>query len=145
MAGEESKGRLMLIQLGDGGDTEQFATVCGVKDKSFSIDNEVVDTTRPPCDNPGDPLHYSGAYGIQTISVSGSGVAVAKARYQLMAKHAKAQAYVNAKIVVPLWGTFSGTIIFNKVESSGPMSGEVEFSIDLTMTGDITVEWEDLA
>ncbi|MGH0001306.1 phage tail tube protein [Pseudovibrio ascidiaceicola] len=144
MAGEESKGRLMLIQLGDGGDTEQFEAVCGVKDKSFSINNEVVDTTRPPCNNPEDPLHYSGAYGVRTISISGSGVAVSKASYLNLAKHAFEQDYVNAKLIVPLWGTFSGTILFNKVEATGPMQGEVEFSTELTMTGEIAVEWETL-
>lgn len=144
MAGAESQGKLMLIQLGDGGDPEQFTAVCGVKDKSLSINNEVVDTTRPPCDSPEDPLHYSGAYGVRTVSLSGSGVATSKASYQNLAKHAIEQAYVNGKIIIPLWGTFSGTLIFNKVDASGPMSGEVEFSIDLTMTGKITVEWEAL-
>ena len=145
MAGAESKGRLMLIQLGDGGDPETFVGVCGVKDKSFSINNEVVDTTRPSCDDPNAPLYYSGAYGIRTISLSGSGVAVSSQKYQRIVKHTVEQAYVNAKIMVPLWGTFTGTVIFNKVDASGPMSGEVEFSIELTMTGEITVELEELA
>ncbi|KZK96338.1 Phage major tail protein 2 [Pseudovibrio sp. Ad5] len=145
MAGAESQGKLMLIQLGDGENPETFESVCGVKDKSFSINNEVVDTTRPACDDPSAPLYYSGAYGIRTISLSGSGVAVSSVHYQRVAKDAVDQAYVNAKIIVPLWGTFTGTVIINKVDASGPMSGEVEFSIELTMTGEISVEWEALA
>jgi TP901-1 family phage major tail protein len=145
MAGAESQGKMMLLQLGDGAETETFTGVCGIKDKSFSINNEVVDTTRPDCDNPSAPLNYSGAYGIRTISISGSGVAVSQERYQRVAKHAVDQEYVSAKIIIPLWGTFTGTVLFNKVDTSGPMSGEVEFSIELTMSGEITFEWEDLS
>ncbi|MDX5595654.1 phage tail tube protein [Pseudovibrio sp. SPO723] len=144
MAGAESKGRLMLIKLGDGGDPETFEPVCGVKDKSFSINNNTVDTTRPPCDDPGAPLHYSGAYGVRTISISGNGVAIGKPEYQKIARAAIEQDYVTCQIIVPLWGTFTGTVLFNSVEASGPMEGEVEFSIELTMTGDITVDWEAL-
>ncbi|KZK99149.1 MULTISPECIES: phage tail tube protein [unclassified Pseudovibrio] len=140
MAGAESQGKLMLIQLGNGGDPETFESVCGVKDKSLSINNEVVDTTRPNCDNPSAPLNYSGAYGIRTISLSGNGVATSSETYQRVVQHAVGQVYANAKIIVPLWGTFTGTVVFNKVDVSGPMQGELEFSLELTMTGDITFE-----
>ncbi len=145
MAGAESLGRMMFIQLGDGGNPETFEGVCGVKDRSFSINNNTVDTTRPSCDNPGGPLEYSGAYGVRTISLSGSGAAVSKASYQRLAKHSIEQKYVTAKIIIPLWGTFTGTVLFNKIDASGPMEGEVEFSIDLTMSGEIAAEWETLS
>ncbi len=140
---EKANGKLLMLRLGDANDPEVFETACGIKDKNFTINNETVDRSLPNYDDPSAPLSYSGGYGLRTISVSGSGFAVSKPWYNRIARLAVEQSAANAQIIVPYLATFTGTVLITSLDISGPAAGDMEFSIDLTMSGDITSEWEE--
>lgn len=134
-----SPGRLLLLKIGDGGSpTETFTAGCGFRARSFSINNNIVDTTTPDCSSPGGTVKYTGVYGIQTISLSGSGESSDDTQNLLLVNAARSQSALNMQVVVPGWGTFQGAVLIGSLEHSGDTEGTMEFSSDITMTGDVT-------
>ncbi len=79
MADGEQLGRLLLIKVGDGADPEVFSNLCGLKDRSFDLSANSVDTTKPSCTNPGGPVQKTGRPGITSRTFQGSGVFVSSA------------------------------------------------------------------
>lgn len=134
-----SKGRLLLLKIGDGGSpTETFTNGCGFRARSFTINNNVVDTSKPDCSSPGGVVKYTGIYGIQTITLSGSGESSDDTQNLRLLNAARGQTDLNMQIVVPGWGTFQGSVLIGSLEHSGDTEGTMEFSCDITMTGDVT-------
>lgn len=133
-----SKGRLLLLKIGDGEVSETFSNGCGFRARSFTINNNIVDTTTPDCASPGNTVVYSGEYGIQTITLSGSGESSDDTQNLRLVNAARQQTALNMQVVVPGWGTFEGAVLIGSLEHSGDMEGTMEFSCDITMTGTIT-------
>ncbi|WP_298958373.1 phage tail tube protein [uncultured Roseibium sp.] len=134
-----SKGRLLLLKIGDGATpTEAFTNGCGFRARNFTINNNVVDTTKPDCASPGDTVRYSGEYGIQTLTFSGSGESSDDTQNKRLMNAAREQTDLNQQVVVPGWGTFEGATLIGSFEFSGEAEGTMEFSCDITMTGAIT-------
>ena len=131
-------GRLLLMKIGDGASTEAFSNGCGFRARSFSINNNIVDTSKPDCDSPGNTVAYSGVYGIQTLSLSGSGESSDSTQNNRLRNAARSQTALNMQVVVPGWGTFEGAVLVGSFEFSGDTEGTMEFSADITMTGAIT-------
>ena len=65
------KGSAMLMKVGNGGSPETFTTIGGLRSTSLTINNESVDVTNKDSSNKRTML---AAAGVQSISVSGSGV-----------------------------------------------------------------------
>ena len=65
------KGSAMLMKVGNGGSPETFTTIGGLRSTSLTINNESVDVTNK--DSSGKRTMLAAA-GVQSISVSGSGV-----------------------------------------------------------------------
>ena len=65
------KGSAMLMKVGNGGSPETFTTIAGLRSTSLTINNESVDVTNK--DSSGKRTMLAAA-GVQSISVSGSGV-----------------------------------------------------------------------
>ena len=65
------KGSAMLMKAGNAGSPETFTTIGGLRSTSLTVNNESVDVTNK---DSGGKRALLAAAGIQTISVSGSGV-----------------------------------------------------------------------
>ncbi|QFT31814.1 Phage major tail protein 2 [Labrenzia sp. THAF82] len=134
-----SKGRLLLLKIGDGATpTEAFTNGCGFRARNFTINNNIVDTTTPDCASPGNTVTYSGDYGIQTVTFSGSGESSEDVQNLLLMNATRQQSAQNIQVVVPGWGMFEGAALIGSFEFSGEVEGTMEFSCEITMTGAIT-------
>lgn len=133
-----SKGRLLLLKIGDGEVSETFSNGCGFRARSFTINNNIVDTTTPDCSSPGGIVKYTGEYGIQTLNLSGSGESSDDTQNVRLLNAARQQTALNMQVIVPGWGTFEGAVLIGSLEHSGDVEGTMEFSCDITMTGDVT-------
>lgn len=137
-----NKGRLLLLKVGDGNSPETYLTPCGFKARSFTINNNLVDTSRPDCQSPGGIVRYTGMYGIQTLTFSGSGTSEDSATNLRLKDAARNQTDLNCQIVVPDEGVYEGAVLIGSMEYSGDTEGEMEFSCDITFTGGWTYEAE---
>jgi TP901-1 family phage major tail protein len=134
----QEKGRLLLIQIGDGGGTEVFANLCGLKTRSFNLSANEVDTTIPDCENPGGPVQKTAEPGITNRTFSGSGKFVSGATQAILMGHVNAATVFNAKVIVPGVGTYAGSWMVSDFEFSGEDEGTMEFSATFTAAGALT-------
>ena len=65
------KGSSLLVKIGDGASPEAFTTIGGLRSTSISLNDEAVDVTTMDSSNARTLLANG---GIQTITISGSGV-----------------------------------------------------------------------
>ena len=65
------KGSAMLMKVGNAGSPETFTTIAGLRSTSLTVNNESVDVTNKDSSNNRTLLAEA---GVQSISVSGSGV-----------------------------------------------------------------------
>lgn len=126
MAGEQL-GRLLLIKVGDGDTPEIFNALCGLKDRSFDLSANSVDTTKPSCTNPGGPVQKTGRPGITNRTFSGSGTFVSSAIMKaFMGKVINTEIF-NAEVVVPGLGSFTGPYFMTNFTASGDMENDLQF------------------
>ena len=99
------KGSAMLMKVGNGGSPETFTTIAGLRSTSLTINNESVDVTNK--DSSGKRTMLAAA-GVQSISVSGSGVFTDAASETTVKTNALADTQDNYQFLVPDFGTFTG-------------------------------------
>ncbi|KEA07480.1 phage tail tube protein [Rhizobium rhizogenes] len=128
MADGEQLGRLLLIKVGDGADPEVFSNLCGLKDRSFDLSANSVDTTKPSCTNPGGPVQKTGRPGITSRTFQGSGVFVSSAAMKAFMTHVINATVFNAQVIVPGLGTFEGSYFVTSFTASGDMENDLQFS-----------------
>lgn len=128
MALGEQLGRLLLIKLGDGADPETFNNLCGLKDRSFDLSANSVDTTKPSCTNPGGPVQKTGRPGIVSRTFQGSGTFVSSAAMKSFMVHVVDATVFNAQVIVPGLGTFEGSFFVTSFQASGDMENDLQFS-----------------
>lgn len=121
-------GRGLLIKRGDGATPEVFTTLCGLLARSFSINNNMVDTTVPDCITPTGKVTESMAYGVQSIQFTGSGLFDNDAAGIAFLNAVRNQTVGNWQIVVPGWGTFQGPFVIEGTTISGDKEGPEEFT-----------------
>lgn len=132
------KGKTVTIKIGDGADPEVFSAVCGVKEKSFSINNQQVDTTKPDCTDPTKILAYEGEFGVRTVTLSGSGLAQAgSASFTAFKDAALNQTKPNLEINIPNFQKYRGSSLITSFSLTGPMDNNVAFDFEVTMSGEI--------
>lgn len=137
MAGEQL-GRLLLIKIGDGGSPETFNSLCGLKDRSFDLSANSVDTTKPSCTNPGGPVQKTGRPGIASRTFSGSGTFVSSAIMKAnMAKIINTEIF-NAEVVVPGLGSFTGPYFVTNFTASGDMENDLQFDATFEAADELT-------
>lgn len=124
----QQKGRLLLIKMGDGADPEVFTSVCGFRARSFSMSTAEVDTTVPDCETPGNVVQKTSTPGIADRTFSGSGLFDNNVTGKAVADASRLGSENNYEVVVPGYGTFSGSYIITEFEWSGEMEGNLEFS-----------------
>lgn len=129
MADGEQLGRLLLIKVGDGATPgpEVFNNLCGLKDRSFDLSANSVDTTKPSCTNPGGPVQKTGRPGVTNRTFQGSGTFVSSTIMKtFMGKVINTQIF-NAQVVVPGLGTFEGPFFVTNFTASGDMENDLQF------------------
>lgn len=135
----KQKGRLMLVNIGDGEASESFGKLCGLRSKTLTINNSEIDVTTADCDSPGGPLWTEVMDGVKRVSVSGNGYfkdEATEARLNTVAMGASSIA--NFQIIVPDFGTFSGAFFVQSVEYGGEQEDGVTYSLTLASSGEVT-------
>ena len=128
MALGEQLGRTLVIRVGSGAEPEVYTLLCGLKDRSFDISANSVDTTKPSCTNPGGPVQKTGRPGITSRTFQGSGTFVSSAVMKaFMGKVINTEIF-NAEVVVPGLGTFEGPFFVSSFQASGDMENDLQFS-----------------
>lgn len=115
-----------------------FAAICVTEQRSLTINNELVDITKPDCANPGGKLFSAMQYGVQKFSCSGAGAFVNNAAVKAAIASTVNQVVDRYKIDVPDVGTFEGDGLLATGELSGDKTNELQYSFSLELTGTVT-------
>lgn len=133
MAGE--RGNAFVLQIGDGATAEAFTTIGGMRTTSLSINGEIVDVTDK--DSGGWRELITGA-GVNSISLSFSGVFKDTAAETLLLNYAMAQEVNNYQIVTQGGVTFSCAFQVQNLEYQGDYNGARQYSGTLESAGTLT-------
>lgn len=136
----KQKGRLLLIKIGDGATpTEAFTTLCGLKSKTLTINNNEIDVTTADCADPGGPLWTEVMDGAKRVSVSGNGYFKDDVNEAALNTLALADTPIgNFQIIVPDFGTFEGAFLVSSLDFGGEQEDGVTYSLSLASSGEIT-------
>lgn len=130
-------GRALLVKIDDGTGTKN--NLCGLNSKSLTINNSSIDVTTPDCTTPEGALYTETLAGLKNVSVSGDGFfedSTAEARMNTVAMAADNS--TTFEIVVPNFGTYSGTFRLTSLEFGGETEGGVTYSLSLESSGAVT-------
>ena len=139
MAAQRGLDLLLKINTAVSG-TPVYGTVGGLRSTSITLNEESVDATSK--DSAGQRTMLAGG-GVQSISVSGSGVFTDSAAEVLLRTTYAAQSGASAafklfQIFIPALGTFTGLFQITSLEYSGEYNGEATYSVSLESAGAIT-------
>jgi len=129
------KGSSLLVKIGDGASPEAFTTIGGLRSTSISLNDEAVDVTTMDSSNARTLLANG---GIQTITISGSGVFTDAASEGTLRTKFGASSFSNFQIIIPDFGTYTGAFMVASLEYAGEFNGEVTYSVTLESSGPIT-------
>lgn len=133
------KGSELLLKIGAdnsaAASSDTYTTVGGLRSTSISMNEEPVDVTTK--DSAGiRELLANG--GVQSFSVSGSGVFTDAASEGTLRTAFGASAFNNFEIVVPGLGTYQGKFMVGSLEYAGEYNGEATYSVTLENSGSVT-------
>ncbi|HBR41775.1 phage major tail protein, TP901-1 family [Sulfitobacter sp. UBA4523] len=138
----KQKGRLLLIKIGDGAETEAFTTLCGIQSKTLTVNNNNFDVTTMDCTAPGGQLWQEVMTGMRSLATSGNGIfegGTSLARFKAIAFGTDAadtaDAIGNFQVIIPDFGTFEGAFHVDNVEFGGEQEGAVTYSFALASSG----------
>lgn len=138
----QQKGRMLLIQIGDGAEPEEFTNICGIQTRSFNLSANEVETTIPDCEDPSKAVQRTAEPGIVNRTFSGSGKFVSGANSATLMTHVREATSFNAKVIVPGEGTYTGAWFVSEFEFSGEMEGNMDFSATFVAAGALDFEAE---
>ena len=139
MAAQKGLGLLLKIDTASSG-SANYVTVGGLRSTSITLNEESVDVTNK--DSAGQRTLLAGG-GVQSVSISGSGVFTDSTTEVLMRTTFAAQSggsavFKSFQIIVPALGTFSGSFQITSLEYAGEYNGEATYSVSLESAGAIT-------
>lgn len=129
------KGRDLLIKISDGATPPNFTTIAGLRSTSMTINDETVDITNK--DNAPNRTLLANA-GIQSVSVSGSGVFTDAAVEEDLRAYMGATTFLDFQVIIPDFQTYEGEFQLTSLEYSGEYNGETTYSLTLESSGVIT-------
>lgn len=129
------KGSALLLKIGDGGSPETFATVGGLRSTSISMNDEAVDVTTKDSNNVRELLANG---GVQTVSISGSGVFTDAASETSLKDAYGASSFSTFQVIVPDFGTYEGAFMVASLEYAGEYNGEMTYSVTLESSGAVS-------
>ena len=130
------KGSALLVKVGNAASPEVFTTVAGLRDTSISINAETIDVTNKDSSRVRTLLADA---GIQSFSISGSGVFTDAASEQLILTNFSATTFLNYQFLVPDYNTFTGAFQVTSIEYSGSYNGEVTYSMSFESASTVTI------
>lgn len=134
-AGASKPGRLFLLQIGDGGGSEVFTTIGGIKAASIKLNAEQIDVTDMASN---DWKELLANYGIRTVSISGSGVFKNDTFEQLIRTKFLALASWNYKLIDADSHYYQGAFMIKSLEYKGSDKDAETYSITLESNGAVT-------
>lgn len=126
------KGSALLLKMDISG---TMTTIGGLRSTSISMNEEAVDVTNK--DSAGIRTLLANG-GVQSMSVSGSGVFTDAASEESLRAAFGASSFSSFDIVIPELGTYSGSFMVASLEYAGEYNGEVTYSVTLESSGAVT-------
>lgn len=127
------KGSSLLLKIDNGSGT--FTTVGGLRSTSISMNDEAVDVTTKDSANVRELLANG---GVQTVSISGSGVFTDAASETTLKAAFGASSFSDFQVIIPDFGTYEGAFMVASLEYAGEYNGEVTYSVTLESSGAIS-------
>lgn len=132
-------GRAVVVQIGNGATPEVFSNLCGLNSKEITINNSLIDATTPDCTTPGGILWTESLNGPKNFTVSGDAIfedSTTEGRLNTVAMAADPKG--NFKLIVPDFGTYSGSFYVESLAFGGETEGPATYSMQLRSTGAVT-------
>lgn len=129
-------GRDMLLQIGDGGAPEAFASVAGLRARAISLNARAIDATHG--DSPGRWRELLDGAGVRSAAVSGAGVFVDSAADETVRAVFFAQEARAWRLIIPGFGTLQGKFLVTALEYSGRHDGEAAYALSLASAGEVS-------
>lgn len=136
MTAQKGRELLLKVEATPGGGI--FNAVAGMRSNGITINNELVDVTTKS--SAGVKKLLAGA-GVNSVNVSGSGIADDDANLELVRASALANTNLNYQLVVPgasNGGTYEGAFGISSFEVTGEYGDSVQFSITLESDGTVS-------
>ena len=126
------KGSALLLKIGADNTTsaasDTYTTVGGLRSTSITMNDEAVDVTTKDSSNVRELLANG---GIQTLSISGSGVFTDAASETTLRSAFGASDFHNFQVIIPDFGTYTGEFMVASLEYADEYNGEVSYSVTL--------------
>lgn len=133
------KGSALLLKIGaDNSGTpaaDTYTTVGGLRSTSITHNEEAVDVTTKDSSGVRQLLANG---GVQTVSISGSGVFTDAASEATLRTAFGASDFHNFEVIIPDFGTYQGEFMVASLEYAGEYNGEVTYSVTLENSGSVT-------
>lgn len=129
-------GRDMLLQIGDGGAPEAFASVAGLRARAISLNARAIDATHG--ESPGRWRELLDGAGVRSAAVSGAGVFVDSAADETVRAVFFAQEKRAWRLIIPGFGTLQGPFLVTALEYSGRHDGEAAYALSLASAGEVS-------
>ena len=130
------KGSALLLKIGADATaapaSDTYTTVGGLRSTGISMNDEAVDVTTKDSSGVRELLANG---GIQTCSVSGSGVFTDAASETTLKNAFGGSSFANFEIVIPDFGTYKGKFMVASLEYTGEHNGEATYSVTLENSG----------
>jgi len=129
------KGKDLLLKIGDGAESETFATVAGLRATTLAFNAQTIDITNADSASQWRELL---AGGVKSATVSGSGVFKDATSDETTRAAFFNQTNANWQIVIPSFGTLTGAFKLTQLQYDGPYDGEVKINLSLASAGALT-------
>lgn len=128
------KGNAIVINVDSNG-MGTFVAIGGLRTKSLTINQELVDITNSDSTNQWRELLAGG--GIKNMAIAGSGVFTDDAGSEDVRGYIMAGTSVDYQFTIPDFGTFEGPFVIESQAWSGEFNAEVTQEISLQSAGEI--------
>ena len=133
------KGSSMLLKIGADNTasaaSDTYTTIGGLRTTSITQNEEAVDVTT--IDDAGIRRLLANG-GIQSVSISGSGVFTDNAQEGLLEGAFAASDFHNFQILIPDFGTYEGEVMVASLAYNGEYNGTVQYDVTLESSGTVT-------
>lgn len=129
------KGSLVVIKIGDGGETELFTTLGGLRLAEYSIANPAIDNGDLESGN-WRTLHNQA--GNRSLSITASGIFTDSASEETLRGDAFSGAVRNYQLEFGNNQKISGAFLITALTRNGPIDGEQRYTLSLASNGPIT-------
>ncbi|MCF3933300.1 phage tail protein [Acuticoccus sp. M5D2P5] len=135
-----------LVHLGDGGSPETFSKPCGLKARTFSLENTPTETQLLDCEDESKPMSVRRTVSSQSGTISGEGI-LEPGELQTWRTWSLDGTSRNCRVVLDLpaasgGGHYEGRFVLTRFENvSSKEEGVVTFTAELMSDGPIA--WAD--